>query len=202
MSNMTTAEGVFEAMKQKIEAPNFNLLQHFKQDFYKYDKNALERWWHPNARAIWIIRENGTHLDFIGYHQKSVEMVEASLHAAGSNCFIAYVSAKGIVEVSKEKALALAKGLEFETKNGTLLHRGQPVGTIACELRRELGNLFATVKILSKKILFNSNAEEKMTLMTIAGHEAVLQSQSLFVGIDDVIFNDKSLVTPVVAAKA
>lgn len=199
MFNMTTAEAVFNEMKQIIEAPNFNLLTHFKDDFYKYDRKMLESWWHPNAKALWIVRGNGTHLNFIGYHQKSVDMVEASLHAAESNSFIAHVSAKGIEKVNKEKALRLANELVFETRNGTLLHRGKPVGSICCEMRRDLANLYATVKVYAKDLHFNSKFEEKMALTTVAGHEAVLQSQSLFIGIDDVIFNDMSLVTPEVA---
>lgn len=202
MFNLSTAEGVFEEMKQIIEAPNFNLLTHYKDDFYKYDRQMLENWWHPTARALWIVRKNGTHLNFIGYHQKSVTAVEAAFQVCESDSFIAYVSAKGIEKISKEKALRLAKELVFETRNGTLFHRGKPVGSIHCELRREQCSLYATVKIHAKDLHFNSSSDEKMALMAVAGHEAVLQSQSLFVGIDDVIFNDKSLVTPEVAVEA
>ncbi len=202
MSQMTTAAGVFEAMKQIIEAKNFDLLQHYQQDFYEYDKKALEHSWHPNAQAIWIVRKNGTHLNFIGYHQKSVDMVEASLSVTEADSYIAHVSSRGIKKITKSEALSLAKKLEFETRNGTLLYRGEPVGSVACELRRELGNLFATVKICMKSLQFNSKSEEKAALLTVAGHEAVAFSQSLFVGLDDVIVNESSLFAQNVTAKA
>lgn len=201
MTTLNTGSQVFEAMRAIVEAPGFTRLTHYKQDFYEFDKRQLEHWWHPEAQAIWIVRECGTHLHFIGAHQRSIEQVEASLGVTGEDDFVAHVTPKGIRKVTKDQAHWIGRKLVYSSQNGTLLLEGKPIGTVNVETERRLGDLFCTIDFYSGQLPSVVSDALRQTLISFAGHEATEKTQSLFVKIHDVRLNGVSVIEPDVILK-
>lgn len=201
MTTLNTGSQVFEAMRAIVEAPGFTRLTHYKQDFYEYDKNHLEHWWHPEAQAIWIVRECGTHLNFIGSHQRAIEQVEASLGITGADDFVSHVTSKGIRKVTKDQALWIGRQLVYSSRNGALLLRGKPIGTVHVETERRLGELFCTIDFHSGQLPSVVNDALRQTLISFAGHEAVERNHTFFVRIHDVRLNGVSVFEPEVILK-
>ena len=112
----TAAKTIFESMKRIVEAPGYPLLQSYKDDFYKHDLSLLLQRWSSKSRAIWVVTPNGTHLNFIGHHAKQIESVEASLTTGYANIEIYLLSGKGVTAISRERALAEARHLDFFVK--------------------------------------------------------------------------------------
>ena len=130
----TTAKTIFESMKRIVEAPGYPLLRSYKDDFYKHDLSLLLQRWSSKARAIWVVTPNGTHLNFIGHHAKQIESVEASLSTGYANFEIYLLCEKGVTAISRERALAEARHLDFFVKGKSLLNEaGEKLATFEIE---------------------------------------------------------------------
>lgn len=51
---------LFERMREVVETPGYPLLQHYKQDFYKYDRQQLLDTFIPDMTYLWVVREMDT----------------------------------------------------------------------------------------------------------------------------------------------
>ena len=80
------------------------LLQAYEQDFYLYDKVAIQDGWTPEGKFLWVITPNGTHLTEIGIHPKQNDWALATVHSGYKTREIYLVSAKGIKQLTVEKA--------------------------------------------------------------------------------------------------
>lgn len=192
MTKFKTADEVFAAMCQIVEAPGYPLLQHYKDDLYLYDKQFLQSEWHEFAHAIWVVRKCGTHLNFVGCHERSVEHVKAALSVCDATSQIFSITSNGIKPVTSATALAIARKVIYRMDKGLVLHLDKPIASYDLRLRRSKADLVADVHFQSDKLFSNINAHRIM-LETLAGFEAVAKSQTLFVKLGDITLNAQSL---------
>ena len=70
------SENLFRQLERIVSAPDC-VLQHYRQDFFKFDFEYLERTIAPGVQYLWILRDNGTHLVRLGVHPRMNSELEA-----------------------------------------------------------------------------------------------------------------------------
>jgi hypothetical protein len=183
---------IFSAMRQIVEAPGYPLLQSYKDDFYKHDLEQLHKLWHTWARAIWVVTPNGTHLSFIGQHRKQIESVEAIVNTWYRDVEIYLLSDKGVTRITRERALQLAKDLDFKVQDGCVFGR---TGDKLADMRIEpccKRNRFR-VQFTSHPSLAKS-AGSLAALAEIALNEVIDFNGSLFAGVSLITLDDDVIV--------
>lgn len=186
-----TAQQIFAAMSAIVEAPGYPLLQSYKSDFYKLDLESLKRNWSAQARAIWVVTPNGTHLTFIGHHPRQVEDVDASVHCGYSNIDVFSLSPSGIKRITAAQAIDEAKKLDFKLKNGA-------------EVTDALGNTVAYMRITQTGnscrrrttvhyepgLAFTGSPSQLVALGNIAIQASIAEVQTLFVAVERITVGD------------
>ena len=187
---LNTPEQIFSAMAEIVEAPGYPLLQHYKQDFYTHDKQLLQSW-HSDAKAIWVVTPNGTHLQFIGNHERQVEKVNAIVDTLYQHVDIFFLKPTGITRITKMQAVEEAKKLKFNVSPGghvTNSH-GALVATMSIhqigDLRRRNTNVH-----YEPGIAFTGSSSQLAALRDIAIEASICEVQTLFMAVERITVGD------------
>ena len=186
-----TAQQIFAAMSAIVEAPGYPLLQSYKDDFYKHDLESLQSNWSAQARAIWVVTPNGTHLNFIGHHQRQVEEVSASVHCGYANIEIFSLSLSCIKRITAAEAIAEAKKLDFLTHNGA--HVTDALGNTIAQMRiTPTGNSCRrqTTVHYDPGLAFTGSPSQLVALRNIAIQASIVEVQTLFVAVERITIGD------------
>lgn len=186
-----TAQQIHAAMAGIVEAPGYPLLQHYKDDFYKHDLQNLVNCWSVNARAIWVVTPNGTHLNFVGHHPRQIDEVDATLHTGYANFEIYLLQAKGITRITSERALAEAKKLDFHLKPGG--HVTDALGnTVAYMSITPTGSICrrTTNVHFEPGIAFTGSPTQLVALRNIAIQASISEVQTLFMAVERITVGD------------
>ena len=98
-----TPKQMHAAMAQIVDKPGYPLLKHYRSDFEELDLTYLENAWHEEARMLWVVRKNGTHLIPLGVHPKMEVGARAVFQMEGEKEFY-LLSNKGISQVGQARA--------------------------------------------------------------------------------------------------
>ena len=186
-----TAQQIFAAMSAIVEAQGYPLLQSYKDDFYKRDLESLKCNWSAQARAIWVVTPNGTHLNFIGHHMRQVDEVSASVHSGYANVDIFSLTPSGIKRITAAQAIDEAKKLDFKIKHGE-------------EITDSLGNTIAYMRIsqtgnscrrrttvhYEPGLAFAGSPSQLVALGNIAIQASIEEVQTLFVAVERITVGD------------
>lgn len=191
-----TQEKIFCAMQAIVEAPGYQLLQHYKDDFYKLDKEKLERGWTAKSRAIWVVTPNGTHLTWIGQHRNQAQWVQATVNCGYKNIDIFLLSAKGIKRLNTQQAIDCAKETEVCIEGGSIRDKsGRLIATMHVNLSGAQ-NTTATVHFDAAQGSDIHSKALQLLLRVIALEEAVVTHGSLFTKVS-LITVDRHVITDV-----
>lgn len=189
-----TANQIHAAMAAIVEAPGYPLLQAYKQDFYEYDLETLQQGWNVQSRAIWVVTPNGTHLNFVGQHERQVEEVSASVSCGYSQLDIFLLQPKGIKRITRSQAIDEAKRLEYKVKAGG--HITDALGnTIAyMSVHRMSDPRFQCTQVhFEPGLAYTASPSQLAALRSIALHESIAMVQTLFVRVQRVTVGDALL---------
>lgn len=178
---------IFKLMSSVAEgAQKRGLLEDYKDDFYRFDKEHLEKSWMPQGKFIWVITPNGTHLTEIGIHKKGNEMAYATLNCGYKHKEIYFVSAKGVKEINYEKANQLIQNEEFEVTGNSVTQNGKSIALISIAKKPFTQNFDVTFN-LNEGLIYDDWLKHALT--KVALYEAVDVAGSFFVSLKSVNFN-------------
>ena len=178
---------IFKLMSSVAEgAQKRGLLEDYKDDFYRFDKEHLERSWMPQGKFIWVITPNGTHLTEIGIHKKGNEMAYATLNCGYKHKEIYFVSAKGVKEINFKEAENLIQHEDFKVNGNLVIKNGEPIALISIEKKPFTQNFDVTFN-LNEGLIYDDWLKHALT--KVALYEAVDVAGSLFVSLKSVNFN-------------
>ena len=190
-----SASAMFERMKTIVEAPGYKLLQGYKSDFYEHDRDTILSQYAPESTYLWVVRENGTHLNRLGVHSKSTEAAQASIHAGenGSSrgCEMYLLHADKVTRVTKEKAMAAMKIMQFLVNEDVVRQpNGEVLATYQVRTMTKQGdaNQYASV-VFQTSHLPRFGLSEFSALLTIALGETTVATGSLFARLEAATIN-------------
>lgn len=189
-----TANQMHAAMAAIVEQPGYPLLQAYKNDFYVYDLESLQHGWNVQARAIWVVTPNGTHLNFVGQHERQIEDVKASVSSGYSQLDIFLLQPTGIKPITRTRAIDEAKRLDFKVKAGG--HITDALGnTVAYMSIERISNpRYACTQVhFEPGIAYTASPSQVSALRSIALNESISLVHSLFVRVQRVTVGDSLL---------
>lgn len=189
-----TASQMHAAMAAIVEAPDYPLLQSYKQDFYKHDLESLRLNWTAQSRAIWVVTPNGTHLCFVGHHEHQIDHVDAAVHSGYEHIEIYLLRPSGIKRITRGQALDEARKLDFRVKAGG--HVTDALGnTVAYMSLGKGGDIRrrTTTVHFDPGLNYTGSPSHVAALRNIALHESIRAVQTLFVSIQRITIGDALL---------
>ncbi len=185
----------FERMRSVVEEPGYPLLTHYKQDFYKHDRQALIEMFAPGMAFLWIVRAYGTHLTPLYIDGRySAESLAALKMDGEARTYL--VSEVGVHQVTHEKAKSELARFDYEVRNGFVMTKvGANLGSIDLTIRHTQKGQTAAILFSSDRALESLSARDVIALQRIALAQAIERSQSLFTRVGEVSYNGQSIMT-------
>lgn len=179
---------IFSMMAAIVEMPNFPYLLAYKSDFYKLDREALQRDWTPISRFLWVVRPHGSDLCQLGVHRKMNEHVmaaiECGLRDSAAACAIYLLSSKGVRLLTRTEALAEVNKMEYDVRPGEVFDAGgKLLASFVVEPYDAGGRTRAVVRFGSAHGV-SIPAWRHSALCAIALSEVIVHSSSLFTVLD------------------
>lgn len=199
---------VFALMKAIVEAPGFEYLTDYKQDFYDFDREYLSQGWAPGVSMLWIVRTMGTHLCRLHVHPRVNEEVQAAMSL--TDLFKAYhLTDKGVTEVNHHKAKDLLKTFQFEVR-GNWLYAGSPrqtwlpIASIYVDLQFDAKacRYGGDVHFQSSTDHVNWTLPELLALRHVAHAEVLTRTSSLWSCTKNVYLDGQELLDQIELKKA
>lgn len=184
---------LFERMREVVEAPGYHLLKHYKQDFYKYDRQQLADSFTPDMTYLWVVRKMGTHLFPLYIDPRITNDAHAALSIESSAQDIFIVGPKGLKKIELKRALEELKhydytvGVQGVFKMGRLLAE-MDVRIVWAESRQK-----GEVEFRSELPISALTPRDHVALQRIALGQVINKSHSLFTPCTEVTFNGISL---------
>ena len=196
MNAMTVKDeaiATFEAMVSIVTQEGYPLLNHYKQDLYKYDFENLMRSHTRGARYMWIVRDSGTHLVRLGVHPKMNEELEAVL-ALYRDCEIYVVQDARLKQISREQAAEELKKLDYSVVNGQVIGPKGPLAwfNVRSQPRYTASERAYAVDCEACPGTFIT-AKDLLALIQIVQSEMIKAAQSFFVCVDEITLNKLDL---------
>jgi len=134
-----------DKMQRIVEERPAPLITAHHADFYEVDRSTLASQFSPNARFLWLLHPNGTHLGRIGVLRASNDFMKSVL-----NCYVNAhdpdrmelysiesdsTGAARIRRVTFDEGHELLRRCDYDLTGDTLFKTGAPIGTVAVEVR-------------------------------------------------------------------
>jgi hypothetical protein len=193
---------LFAKMTAIVEQPGYPLLTSYKNDLYAFDKAMIMLEASPDARFLWTVRENGTHLYRIGVHGKSNEGAEAAIRAGMTStalgCELYLIEGDSLQQVTDYQARYAMRRMDFTISGSNVRDaKGQILASIDIDTFRKPGdgNNYAKVdfQLNSNRPVAELKYAVVSALRTIAIDESVSRCQSLFVRVESITLDGKDL---------
>lgn len=190
------SDDLFERMRSVVEAPGYPLLTHYKQDFYKHDRQALIEMFAPGMAFLWIVRAYGTHLTPLYIDRRySAESLAALKLDGEARTYL--VSGTGVHQVTYDKAKSELARFDYEVRNGFVVKKdGANLGRIDCAIRHTQKGQTAAILFSGDRALESLSARDIIALKRIALAQAIERSQSLFTRVEEVSYNGQNILAP------
>lgn len=190
----STANQIFSAMASIVEAPDYPLLKCYRNDFYEHDLAALQRNWSDQARAIWVVTPNGTHLNFIGRHERQIEEVQASVSCGYSQIDIFLLQPCGIKKITKNQAIDEARRLDYQTKADGRITDAADNLVAYMAIQRISNSRFPCTQVHFRPgSSYTASTSQLAALRDIAIQESIKITGTLFVSVQRVTVGDALL---------
>lgn len=179
---------VFDAMRKIVEAPDA-ILKHYKNDFYKHDRDSLHAF-AAQGKFLWCINKNGTHFGALGIHKRTVGMVEAGINSSSGidrQIYLVDGDKVTVKQISRASALTAMKDIDYKVV-GTQVRRGSTlIATMDVNLT-SLSSGKAPAGIVSIEPIADvkMSLRDLIALREIALCEVIEKAGTLFIRADEV----------------
>ena len=182
-------EEIYAAMSKIVESMKTRgLLEAYETDFTVHDRNSIEKDWSDESRWIWVITPNGTHLTEIGVHPKQNSWAEATIQTGYKNFAIFLLTKNGVKEITKEKAFAEIKKMDFHIQNNVICNSsGDKLAYMQINPRNHQARQGGQVRFTLAENKHYTN-RLKHILSVIATSEMAKYYGSWFSCVDDIVF--------------
>ncbi|KDR28529.1 MULTISPECIES: hypothetical protein [Caballeronia] len=185
-------ERVFAAMSRIIDAAD-SRLQHYRQDFYKYDRAYLERT-SASGTYGWIVRDTGTHLVQLGRHPKMHEELAAALNITDNlDCYLVDARLATVTQVDVARMRERMGQMQYTVTNGAVMRGEIRIASIDVQMTPWSHGESPKGIVCLESAGSTLNADDLIALVQIAECEVVRKSQSLFTGTRSVTLDGKDL---------
>lgn len=188
------SDTLFDQMRGIVEAPGYPLLQHYKQDFYKFDREQLRATYAPEMTYLWIVREMGTHLFPLYIDPSVTNDAKAALHSWSHGQELYLVGPKGVVDIDLPNALAELGKFDYSVNAHSVMKRGGTLATITTCLVWDQNRLHGKVTYESLLPFHDLTARDRVALLQIALGQVRGSSGSLFTPCAIVTFDGMNLI--------
>lgn len=183
--HIARVERVFEAMRKIVYAPDARI-QHYRQDFDKYDRDYLER-----TRALgtygWVVRESGTHLVQLGVHPKMNEELDAALWVGPSrDCYLIDARAGTVSPVNEARLREEMAQFTYVTASGVVSKMGRAIARIDVGMTSWAFASPPKGVVAYESVGVPIGLQDLIALSQIGASEVIRKSQSLFTGIESI----------------
>ena len=185
---------LFERMREVVEAPGYHLLQHYKQDFYKYDRQQLVDTFTPDMTYLWVVREMGTHLFPLYIDPRITNEAHAALGMQSSAQDIFLVGPKGLKEITLQRALDELKHYDYKVGLQGVFKMGRLIAEIDVRVMWDDNQQKGDVAFRSELPIVLLTPRDRVALQRIALGQVIAKSQSLFTPCKVVTYNGISLI--------
>ncbi|WP_454875190.1 hypothetical protein [Paraburkholderia xenovorans] len=179
-------------MSQIIDAPD-SRLQHYRRDFYEYDRAYLERTCASGTYG-WIVRDSGTHLVQLGRHPKMHEELAAALDITTNlDCYIVDARLATVTQVDVARLRERMGQLQYTVINGNVLRGEIRIASLDVELTPWSHGESPKGIVCLQSASSTLSADDLLALAQIAECEVVRKSQSLFTGTRSITLDGNDL---------
>ena len=185
---------LFERMREVVEAPGYQLLQHYKQDFYKYDRQHLVESFTPDMTYLWVVREMGTHLFPLYIDPRITNEAHAALSMQSSAQDIFIVGPKGLKKIELQRALDELKHYDYKVVLQGVFKMGRLLAQIDVRVVWEQSRQKGECEYRSELPIASLTPRDRVALQRIALGQVINKSDSLFTPCKVMTFNGISLV--------
>lgn len=179
-----TPQQMHEAMAKIVDAPGYPLLKSYRKDFEVYDRQLLEASWHREGRALWVVREMGTHLINLGVHPKSSEEGRCLLGGGDRKAEYYLLTPKRVARIDAVRADTELKTFSWSMRDDVICRAGEPIAFIqsfsAGHVQDPKSRLVADAKLSALKDPSRLTHAESAGLLQFLQAESVERAQSLF----------------------
>lgn len=200
MANFQNAAELIAAMTSVVEANGYKFLTGYKDDFYVHDVNSIKANYEPGVTYIWVVRENGTHLNQIGIHERETEgaiaAIEAGARATSLGCAVYLVSSSGVKLIDEKQARNALTTPRYKVANNAIFRKSDSSVIATYSMRHSSPN---GMRNQCFDVHFQATSLDALptfelaALRTIAFREAEAMAQSLFVKIGELKVNGLNL---------
>lgn len=190
---------LFERMREVVEAPGYPLLQHYKQDFYKYDRQQLLDTFTPDMTYLWVVREMGTHLYPLYIDPRITNEAHAALSIQSSGQDLYLVGPKGLKQIERQRALDELKHYDYKVGLQGVFKMGRLLAEIDVRVVWQNSRLKGEVEYRSEVPIVSLTQRDRVALQRIALGQVINKSDSLFTPCKVMTFNGISLIPEVSA---
>ena len=207
MRTKYSAAAVIAMMKAIVEAPGYQFLQHYKEDFYNSDVATISEVFGPQVQYLWIVRPNGTYLTRLGVHAKQNEHAlttyECGVKATAVGVEAYLVSELGVRKVTLQQIQDLMKCCHYVLVEKTVRVAGEIIAGIDVRRVTKPGNGNHYVHaVLQSPCLERLTVADLGALRDIAAYEGVALWSSFFVQVEVLTINGQDLNTVIETRKA
>lgn len=185
---------LFARMREVVEAPGYHLLQHYKQDFYKYDRQQLLETYTPEMTYLWVVREMGTHLFPLYIDPRVTNEAKAALCIQSGAQELYLLGPNGLKRIDRSRALDELDRFDYKVTSNSVMKMGRVMATIDTRLVWNKSRLHGEVAYDSQLPIISLTARDRVALLRIALGQVISQSDSLFTPCKVVTFNRINLI--------
>lgn len=185
---------LFARMCKVVEAPGYPLLQHYKQDLYKYDRQQLLETYTPEMTYLWVVREMGTHLFPLYIDPRVTNEAKAALHIQSGGQELYLLGPNGLKRIDRSRALDELDRFDYKVTSNSVMKMGRVMATIDTRLVWDKSRLHGEVAYDSQLPFISLTARDRVALLRIALEQVINRSDSLFTPCKVVTFNCINLV--------
>lgn len=185
---------LFARMREVVEAPGYHLLQHYKQDFYKYDRQQLLETYTPEMTYLWVVREMGTHLFPLYIDPRVTNEAKAALCIQPGAQELYLLGPNGLKRIDRSRALDELDRFDYKVTSNSVMKMGRVMATIDTRLVWNKSRLHGEVAYDSQLPIISLTARDRVALLRIALGQVISQSDSLFTPCKVVTFNRINLI--------
>ncbi|MDZ4123650.1 MAG: hypothetical protein U1E02_05660 [Hydrogenophaga sp.] len=185
---------LFERMREVVEAPGYHLLRHYKQDFYKYDRQQLVDSFTPDMSYLWVVREMGTHLFPLYIDPRITNEAHAALSLQSSAQDIFIVGPNGLKKIELQRALDELKHYDYKVGLQGVFKMGRLLAEIDVKVVWTDSRQKGEVEYRSELPIVALTPRDRIALQRIALGQVINKSQSLFTPCTEVTYNGISLL--------
>lgn len=163
-----------------------------KNDFH-VDCESLRNWHSPSARWLWVIDNYGTHLVRLGVHEKESSWGHAVIGNYGESAEYYLLKGYSLKRISVKEAKAVLSQFDYTVRDGFIFKGEKRIASIQLNVQRPTikENHYSAKAVVAS--IDNLSSDDITAIRYIALGESVRGSQSLFVGVREIIIDGEAI---------